>query len=61
VTEQDVELHERVAVLEIELADVKQDLADRRDRDRWVIGTLIAIATVLVAVVAPFIVMKGGP
>jgi hypothetical protein len=48
VTEQDVELHERVAVLETKLAEVEQDLSNRQDRDRWVIGTLVALAAIIV-------------
>ena len=56
----DVALHERVAVLETEIKHLRAEMKQRRDRDRYVIGTVVAIASVLVAVVIPFIISRGG-
>ena len=57
----EIALHERIAVLETEVQALRQAEADRKDRDRWIIGTLVALAAIIISVVLPFIVSKGGP
>lgn len=42
---------ERIAVLETKVDALEQDKTDRRVREQWIIGALIALAGVTVAVV----------
>lgn len=52
--------HERILLLEERLRGVRKEMKRRRNRDRWVAGTVIALSAVVVAVVLPFIVARGG-
>jgi hypothetical protein len=52
--------HERILILEFQVKSLRREMKRRRDRDRWVIGTLIAIAALMVTVILPFVVVKGG-
>jgi hypothetical protein len=52
--------HDRIIRLEEQVKSLQKAEQDRADRDRYVIGTIIALVAVIVAVVLPFIVTKGG-
>ena len=53
-------LEDRVLLAEAALADLQEWKKDREDRDRWLVGTVIALVAIVLSVVIPFIVTKGG-
>lgn len=55
MSEPDVQLHERVAVLETKVAALEQARDNRVTLDEWLIGSIIAVAGVLAVVVTALI------